>query len=457
MKSRFICLLLAALLLMTAAVPALGQQKPDFLPAIFQLSYEQEERVLGKNEQLIYKEYLVTLNPAVNQELRQLVDELDEQYSPLVPPDPRKNARRNNRLDVETSYRLSGDSWLSLMISARISAGRRQQQNAIVTRCYDLKTGARILLTDLFDQDSAAWALLEERVRAQLQAVFPGEARDEALIAGMTSREALEKSAFTLGGVELTLHYEAKPLFPEKTGLIHVRFYYPELKPLLKAGAARQMDNSGYKMVALTFDDGPKHNNSIKALNALRKGGGRGNFFVVGKLFEETLDILQRQFDQNHTIASHSYNHWSGYSMKADSRIKEVERVNSVLSEYLGEPARLFRAPGGTYPPWAEAKIGMPIIQWSVDTYDYRGLKPINILYNVRKNVQDGDIILMHDTGNQLFKALPDICKYLHDNGYLTVSVEELAIAQGVEMEPDVVYHRFLNGGYSERRDSNTN
>ena len=456
-KSKHLSLLLAILLLCGTALPALAQQKPNKLPALFSVKVQQEERMMGKNEQLIYKEYLVTKHAGVNKEIRALVDQLDAQYSPLVPPDQSKNARRNNRLDVEITYRASGQSWMSMLITARIMAKRSQLQSPFATRTYDLKTGQRILLTDLFAQDSAGWALLQERVKAHLETVFPGENRDAQRIEQLTSLEALKEAEFTLGGLELTLHYEAKALFPDKVGLIHVRFFYPELEKLLTPEAAKQMDNRGYKMVALSFDDGPRHNNSTKALNALRRGGGRGAFFVVGKVFLEGLDIVHRQFDQNHTVASHSYNHWSGYSMKADSRLKEVAAVDALFSEHLGEKSRFFRAPGGTYPPWAEADIGLPIIQWSVDTYDYRGLKPVNILYNVRKNVQDGDIILMHDTGNELHKALPDMCKYLTENGYLMVSLEELALAQGVQMEPNIVYHRFLNGGFSERRDSNTN
>lgn len=92
-----------------------------------------------------------------------------------------------------------------------------------------------------------------------------------------------------------------------------------------------------------------------------------------------------------------------------------------------------------------------------MDTYDYRGLKPVNILYNVRKNVRDGDIILMHDSGNLLYKAIPDICQHLFDNGYLVVSVEELAVMNGIELQPNIVYHRLYQGDYNPRTDSNTN
>lgn len=37
------------------------------------------------------------------------------------------------------------------------------------------------------------------------------------------------------------------------------------------------------------------------------------------------------------------------------------------------------------------------------------------------------------------------------------VSVEELAWAQGVALAPNIVYARFFEGQYNERRDSNLN
>ncbi len=455
MKRRALAILLCLLTLLPLA--ALGQEKLTALPAVFAVRYESEERMEGKKEQFIYKEYLRTTNEQVNQELADIVDGFDALYAPQVPPDPTHNARRNNRLDIETTYYRTGHSWLSTMVCARIQSGRAQVMNPFTTRTWDLETGQRILLTDIFPEDSAAWAMLSARVIEQLNAVFPGEERDAAVIERLATKAALAEADFTLGGVELTLHYEARVLLPERTGLMHVRFFYPEFAGMMTPEAARQTDNRHWNMVAITPDDGPRHNNSIKSLNAFRQGGARITYFEVGTHLEEGADIVQRQFDQNHLIGSHAFNHWSGYSMGVPARQKQLAMFNETLTSIVGEPARLFRAPGGTYPPWVEAEIGLPLIQWSVDTYDYRGRMPNAIVKNVRDNVRDGDILLMHDTGEQLYKAIPDMCQYLADNGYLIVSVEELAIANGIELLPNVVYHQLRQGDFSERRDSNTN
>lgn len=450
----WLCAIFLALPLLSLAEEA----KLSSLPAIFAVSYQATDRVVGDNEQYIYKEYLITTNDQVNADLKQLVDMLDERDSGLVVKDPRKNARRNNRLDIETSYAISGESLLSALVVSRLTTGRKQAQSPFEARVYDLKTGQVVALCDLLDMENGGLVFLQDRIKQHLNEVFPDEPRQEQQIAALLEPDAIKQAAFTLGGMELTLHYEASALFPGKTGLIHVRFFYPELQGFLTSYGRLQTDNRRFKMVAITCDDGPRHVNSVKSLNAFRQGGARVTYFVVGKLFKDGQDILQRQFDANHIIGSHGFEHWSGYSYKRlESRVKEAHRNDEFTLTVLGEGAALFRAPGGTYPPWVEAKIGLPIIQWSVDTYDFRGLSVERILNNIKRNLKEGDIILMHDTGETLHKAVPQMCAWLWNNGFMPVSVPELAQAQGVTLEPDTVYHRLFQGEYSERRDSNTN
>ena len=292
-------------------------------------------------------------------------------------------------------------------------------------------------------------------VDSMLNSLFELDDRQPDAVAALCTREALENASFTLSGYELTLHYEAKEVYPGRAGLMHVRFFYDELWDMMTETARRQTDNSDWKMVALTCDDGASYTNSPAALNNFRRAGARVTYFTVGVDCTENPDILMRQFDQNHLIACHTFNHRNGHALKTETRIKEVEKHSRLMESIVGEPSRLFRAPGGTYPPWIEAGIGMPIIQWSVDTYDYTGKKPDRILYSIQKNVQDGDVILMHDTGKYLHKAVPLFTEYLWENGYMMVTVEELARANDVVMEPDTVYYRFFEGRTDVREDSN--
>ena len=242
-------------------------------------------------------------------------------------------------------------------------------------------------------------------------------------------------------GMELTLHYAAGDIVPGKVTLTHARFFYPDLRALMTETGLAATDNSRWMMVAVTFDDGPKDYPSTYTLDALRKIGARGTYFIVGKQLERYGYVLQKQYDQNHIFGTHTFHHWGGGSFKSDeSRLKELTLSAEWTLPLVGEEASLFRAPGGTYPSWVESGMPLPIIQWSVDTYDYTGKSPKRIFYTFRDKVTEGDIILCHDTGEYLHESVPLWGEYLLERGFMFVTVDELACAYGLDMQPSVVY-----------------
>lgn len=425
----------------------------DQMPEIFAMQVQSEDYGIGKNEAYVYKEYLETSNKSVNTKLREIVEVFDQELAPTLQMDPRKNAKRNSRLDISTVYYRTGEFYVSTMILARVSFEKVQLSIDLETRTYDLQTGERILLTDLFPADSPAWQILSDGVREQLESVFPGEDRDEGAIDMLCSRDALEWADFTLSGMELTLHYQANMVVNSKATLIHVRFFYPQFLGTMTQVGQKATDNSNWKMVAITCDDGPKVTKSTQALNAFRKVGARVTYFVVGKMLDEQGDIFINQFDQNQIFGCHTFNHWSGYSIKSiERRFYQIDATDAVTLNLVGEKSHYFRAPGGTYPPWEEAKLSLPIIQWSLDTYDYTGKSPSAITGTIRNKVREYDIILCHDTGDYLHKAIPLFGEWLTNNGYMMVTLDELAAAQGVVPEANMVYWSFRPGENSEDR-----
>ena len=447
---RFVGLFLFCLLLFSGAVAA---EKYDQMPAHFVVEVESEDIPLLDGKAHVYKEYLQTINQDVNAELKAIVDAYAEKWSPDLQADPKKRGNRNSRLDIDTVYYRTGEQWLSTMVLARTVYYREQLALDISTQTYDLVTGQQIALEDLFDADSEAWGILAEEVEKQLQAIYPGEDRDEDAIQAFATKDALTEAFFTLSGMELTLHYPASTIFTDKTNLLHVRFYYPWFDGMLSELGNKITDNSKWKMLAITCDDGPKDYNSTDALTAFRKVGARVTYFWVGTQLERYGDVAVRQIDQNHSFGNHTYNHWSGYSMKKpERRLRELTDNDALTYALVGAAAPFFRAPGGTYPPWMEADLQIPIIQWSLDTYDYTGKSAERIFFSIEKNVKEYDIILCHDTGSRLHKAVPIFGEYLTNNGYMMVTLEELLAAQETQAKPNVVYWSFLEGENSEAR-----
>jgi hypothetical protein len=63
----------------------------------------------------------------------------------------------------------------------------------------------------------------------------------------------------------------------------------------------------------------------------------------------------------------------------------------------------------------------------------------------VATNAQNGGIILLHDSKTATKKAIRAILLLLQEKGFLCVTVEDLFVHNGMELDPNVVY-RDANG-----------
>jgi peptidoglycan/xylan/chitin deacetylase (PgdA/CDA1 family) len=71
----------------------------------------------------------------------------------------------------------------------------------------------------------------------------------------------------------------------------------------------------------------------------------------------------------------------------------------------------------------------------------------------VQKAIQDGDIILCHDIKDNTPESTRQMVRYLEEQGYMLLTVDELFAKDGVTLEPDTVYFRCVNGETGIRED----
>lgn len=100
----------------------------------------------------------------------------------------------------------------------------------------------------------------------------------------------------------------------------------------------------------------------------------------------------------------------------------------------------MMRPPYGLYEPFQQADVNLPIIMWTVDTKDWTGKSSSAVLSVVKKEVRPGAIILMHDIKDNTAESARLTAEYLHQHGYLCVSVEDLFAFYQVELEPNHHY-----------------
>ena len=394
-----------------------------------------------------------TALPAVTEEINGLAEAWAEELGPTL-PNAGNNGKKNSRLDAEIRYSRTGLHWMSFLVQARTTYHQKLTGQRFTTRTYDMETGERIMLSDIFDDSSEIWTLLGDRVKQSLTDYWPETEPDAEKLAALCERDALEQAEFTLHGMSLVLHYPAETLYQDHYTLMDITFFYPEIREYMTETAMAETNNTAYyNTCALTFDDGPSNKNTPKVLDSLMETGARATFFVIGNRIKDNRFLVQREHDNGHAIGAHNWHHGNVTKSSGAALRAMPKKVNEAMIKSIGIPVRYDRVPGGRYPRMVEVKVGWAYIQWSLDTYDWRGIKTAQVLSAVKKKIHEGDIILCHDIKDHTPESTRQIVRYLEEQGYMLLTVDELFAKDGVKLEKYKVYFRCDQGETSIRKD----
>lgn len=435
--------LLSALLLLPLCAGA-SQRLP--LQKAHQTTLRQHSQ-LKSNGAKIYHWEITTAQENVSAELNGLV----QGYLADVMPTVGKPAANDvSRLDVNILHSRTGLTWMSFMVQSRYVLNKVTKDVRFTTRTYDMATGQRLMLTDIFPADSAIWPTLQSAVRDGISAYYPDLTPDAAALERACTREAVEQMDFTLHGMSLMLHLHAADFYPGKEQLIQVTLYYPDIRPCMTEKARAETDNlTYYDTVALTYDDGPTGWITREMLNVLLQKGERATFFLVGERMSGYAQYVQREHDEGHAIATHNFQHVLANEVTHDRLRTLAQKVNQTHLDIIGIAPAYARAPGGVWKPMANAELGWPLIQWSAQGTDWEGEKgrePAKVLAQVLSGMDDGAIILMHDLKRNSIDSSEQIITRLQNDGYLFLTVDELFAKDGVTLQPDTAYWRCQNG-----------
>lgn len=184
-------------------------------------------------------------------------------------------------------------------------------------------------------------------------------------------------------------------------------------------------------MVALTFDDGPYAPVGNRIMDTLEQYNGRSTFFVVGNRVPQYKSEIRRMHDNGHEVANHTYEHKYLTTLGAEAIRSQIERCNSAIAAVTGVPPTLVRLPGGLKNNTVLANVHYPIIMWNIDTKDWKTKNAQKSINAVVGNVQDGDIVLMHELYTASGEAAATIIPALSEQGFQLVTVSEMARFRG--------------------------
>ena len=442
---KFLSLLLVLTMLPMCGV--LAEEKYETLPEHMQITQEYEHEKLG-NSVSIDRAWAITVNDTVNAELRAVIDTLEADGRAYLPAKATRT-QEGALLDVGTTVYRTGESWASFLMTASVQDDRKQIYTAVDARAYDLLTGEAVTPADVIADDEG-WQIVNDAVRTQLNAYFPDEEADAARLEALVQN--LSDTPFTLTVAYLQFHFRADSLYDGKNTLMHVRIPYTDLAGHLTQEAQRQTDNSRYKMVALTFDDGPTRGVTLRVMRNVRRGCAEATFFIVGDRISYAPDYLAMQHDAGFITGSHNYAHDYSYQVKGKV-ISYRDKLNAKLIAITGKAVSIMRAPGGDETVYINEDVHLPLIHWTLVSADAGGAvkNPESEARRLAQKALDGDVILCHDLRSGTADYTLTLPQLLADKGFLCVTVEELFAVNGIELEPNSVYFGIGSDSYQQR------
>jgi peptidoglycan-N-acetylglucosamine deacetylase len=219
------------------------------------------------------------------------------------------------------------------------------------------------------------------------------------------------------------------------TGKIHAKTHamHPSPSKSLPAGVLFRAGPVSKKEVALTFDDGPDLQFTPLILDVLKKEGVKATFFLVGKSAKKYPGIVKRIAEEGHVIGNHSWDHRLLTKLTPEEIRSEILQTDQILSNIVGYHTLLFRPPYGaasTDNVLQIASMDYKVIDWSVDTLDWKSKNAADILEIVNRTIRPGGIILEHSAGPEALRhtveSLPELIHTLKAKGYSLVTIPQL-------------------------------
>lgn len=191
--------------------------------------------------------------------------------------------------------------------------------------------------------------------------------------------------------------------------------------------------DTGDKVVALTFDDGPTER-TPEVLKALAEAQVKATFFVTGQELAVYPEHGKAIVRAGHELGNHSYSHQRMVLVGGDFVRTEVERTDALIraAGHTGEIH--FRPPNGkkllSLPRYLAAHQRQTIM-WDVEPESdgTDAADPAAITRSVLEKTRPGSIVLLHvmyPVRQPSLAAVPELVAGLKERGYRFVTVSEL-------------------------------
>ena len=182
------------------------------------------------------------------------------------------------------------------------------------------------------------------------------------------------------------------------------------------------------RRIALTSDDGPHPYYTDLLLDGLAERGVKVTFFLLGENIEGREDVIRRMSEEGHLIGNHTFYHVDINSLSMEEACAEIRDTSEAIRAITGQQVEYVRPPYGNWNKELECQVMMIPVFWTLDTLDWKVKNTDRIVREVLEDVEENDVILMHDSYRTTVEAALRIVDELQKKGYEFVTADELIL-----------------------------
>lgn len=185
------------------------------------------------------------------------------------------------------------------------------------------------------------------------------------------------------------------------------------------------------QVIAISFDASWGGSQTLEILNILDKYDVKTTFFLVGIWVDKYPELVKEIAARGHEIGNHSASHPHMTQISQEKMREELRIMSDKVETLTGVRPTLFRPPYGDYNDQLVLTCrdeGYEVVQWSVDSLDWKNRGVDDIVKQCTKQITNGDIVLFHNDAQYTPQALPAVLDYYTRQGYRIIPVSQILL-----------------------------
>lgn len=185
------------------------------------------------------------------------------------------------------------------------------------------------------------------------------------------------------------------------------------------------------RVISISFDASWGGDQTMRILDLLDEYNAKATFFLVGIWVDKYPELVKEIAARGHEIGNHSSKHPHMTQISESRMRQELSDMAEKLKAITGQKPTLFRPPYGDYNNTVvrvARSEGYEVVQWSIDSLDWKNKGVDDLIRRATNNVTPGDIVLFHNDSKYILDALPTILKTYQQQGFTLIPVGELLL-----------------------------